>query len=169
MLDLGVSDLLSLVQTTAIIAALLITLYFSRKQIQALATDLESRVLNDLDEKFHRLGEIFVEHPELVRTIYQTPEAMGPEVPLAYFVVFFCAHAYHMRQRGILQDNEWTGWKTWMENAFKYGTIRRDWVEGGIREVIDPAFREFVEKEILTQPVAPVSQRQEPVPRSPAS
>lgn len=44
----------------AIIAALLVTLYFARRQIQALGVDLETRVLNDLDEKFHRIGEIFI-------------------------------------------------------------------------------------------------------------
>src|SRR5207249_5947498 len=65
MADLGFPELLTLVQTIAIIAAIIIAVYFSRRQIQALETDLEARVVNDLDEKLHRIGEIFMEKPEI--------------------------------------------------------------------------------------------------------
>ena len=59
MVSLGFSDVLSLAQTVAIISTLLITLYFSRKQIQTMGLDLETRVLNDLDEKLHSLIALF--------------------------------------------------------------------------------------------------------------
>ena len=148
----GLSDLLSLVQTVAIIAALLVTLYFSRRQVQALAVDLETRVLNDIDEKFHRIGDVFLERPELIRLIYRTPGVVGPEVPLAYYVLFFCAHIFHMRQRKVLADNEWAGWRQWMANAFQYGTLAKDWKEGQMESWFDPAFREFVDREFLAEP-----------------
>jgi hypothetical protein len=149
MSDLGFSDLLSLVQTLAIIAALGITIYFARRQIQAYETDLETRVLNDLDEKFHRLGEIFIERPELIATIYQTPTKPGLEVPFNYYLLFFCAHIFHMRERGILKDNEWTGWLGWMQNAFQYGTLRTAWKDAGMAMWVDPAFRAFVDRELM--------------------
>jgi hypothetical protein len=149
MADTGFSDLLSVVQTIAIIAALLVTLYFSRRQMQAFTVDLETRVLNDLDEKFHRIGEIFIERPELVQSIYRTTAHVSSEVPFTYYVVFFCAHIYHMRQRGVLQDNEWEGWLQWMRNAFRLGTLGQSWTEANIGSWVDPAFREFVERELL--------------------
>src|SRR3989442_14165009 len=65
MVDIGFPELLTLVQTVAIIVAILIAVYFSRRQIQALAIDTEARVMNDLDEKLHRMGEIFMENPEV--------------------------------------------------------------------------------------------------------
>ncbi|MCI4339902.1 MAG: hypothetical protein L3K06_00950 [Thermoplasmata archaeon] len=152
MVDIGFSDLLSLAQTCAIIAALLVTLYFSRRQVQAFAMDLETRVLNDLDEKFHRIGDILIERPELLPTIYKTETALGKEVPFSYYVMFFCAHIHHMRERGILRDNEWTGWFQWMRNAFRYGDLGRAWKETEMGQWFDPSFRTFVERELLATP-----------------
>ena len=145
----GFSDALTLAQTIAIISALLVTLYFSRRQAQAFAVDLETRVLNDIDEKFHRIGEIFVESPELVRTIYRTDTVPGPEIPFSYYLVFFCSHIFHMRERKILGDNEWAGWLSWMRNAFQFGTIGEYWKTGNVGAWIDPAFRKFVEEQLL--------------------
>ena len=149
MAELGFSDLLSLVQTVAIIAALVVTLYFSRRQVRALAVDLESRVLNEIDEKFHRIGEVFIERPELVSTIYRLPTTPDVEVPFTYSLLFFCAHIFHMRERHLLADNEWDGWFQWMRNAFAFGTIGRSWTEGRMGPWFDPAFQAFVEKELL--------------------
>ncbi len=149
MFDLTLSDVLALVQTIAIITALLITVYFSRRQIQAFTVDLESRVLNDIDEKFHRIGEIFIERPELIRTIYNTPTTLGPDIPFTYYLLFFCAHIYHMQQRGLLQDNEWTGWFQWMRKAFQHGTLGTSWTRDDMRAWFDPAFSRFVEEEML--------------------
>ena len=149
MVDLGLPDLLSLVQTCAIIVALLLTVYFSRRQMQAFKVDLETRVLNDLDEKFHSIGEVLIERPELVQTIYNSPQTQGKEVPFSYYVMFFCAHIYHMRERGILQDNEWTGWLQWMRNAFRFGDLGRAWTATQMGQWFDPAFRRFVDGELL--------------------
>jgi hypothetical protein len=150
---LGLSDLLSIVQTVAIIAALFIAVYFSRQQIAALKVDIETRVLNDLDEKFHRIGDLFIERPELIDVVYRSDTKLGVDVPVAYYVLFFCAHIFHMRERGVLNDNEWTGWLHWMQNAFRYGTLGQAWVDGEMSDWIDPSFRRFVEAELL--PMSP--------------
>jgi hypothetical protein len=151
MSSLDFSDLLSLAQTVAIIGALLITLYFSRRQIATMEVDLETRVLNDLDEKFHRMGEMFIERPQLVSTIYTSRATLGPEVPFAYYVMAFCAHIFHMRERHILQDNEWAGWLAWMQNAFRHGNVGRYWKDGDMGTWFDPAFRDFVDQQLLGQ------------------
>ncbi|MCI4352609.1 MAG: hypothetical protein L3K14_04395 [Thermoplasmata archaeon] len=148
-------ELLTLVQTVAIIVAIIIAVYFSRRQIQALAADLEARVLNDLDEKLHRMGEIFMEKPDYVRVLNDVPPAEGgeaafaPEAAFAYYVMFFCAHCFHMRQRGILSDNDWAGWLQWTKNAFQHGRLGNYWKDAQMHAWVDPAFREFVEREIL--------------------
>src|SRR5437867_11671451 len=151
MVDLGFPELLTLVQTIAIIAAIVIAVSFSRLQIQALKTDTEARVVNDLDEKLHRMGEIFMEKPEFVRILNDDAAVsnFGAEVAFAFYVMFFCSHAYHMRQRGILTDNDWAGWLQWTKNAFRSGRLGKYWKEAEMQAWVDPDFREFVNREVL--------------------
>jgi hypothetical protein len=42
-------------EALGIIATLFVVLYFSRKQMQSLSVDIETKVLSDLDEKMHVL------------------------------------------------------------------------------------------------------------------
>lgn len=158
MVGVDFSEVLTLVQTVAIIVAIVIAVYFSRQQIQALANDLEARVQNDLDEKLHRIGEIFMEKPEYVRVLNEIPPSIGTdgefstEAAFAYYVMFFCAHCFHMRQRGILSDNDWAGWLQWTKNAFQRGRLGKYWKEAEMEAWVNPAFRAFVEREILPKP-----------------
>jgi len=50
MVLIGLSGTLSLTQSIGIIGTMILTQYFSKRQIQALSSDTETRVLNDLDE-----------------------------------------------------------------------------------------------------------------------
>jgi hypothetical protein len=109
MVDLELGDALSFAQTVGIIVTLVLTLYFSRKQIRTMAIDIETRVLNDLDEKQHRLIEMSVNSPQLIRTMWDVGSKIDPELPISYYVMYIGAHVYHMRQRKILSDNEWAG------------------------------------------------------------
>ena len=128
-ISLGFPDVLSLAQTIAIIATLLITLYFSRKQIRSMNLDVETRVLNDLDEKRYKISELFVDRPDMIGVVAGPTSGSKPEHVIAYMVALVSAHAYHMRERKIISDNEWLGWLQWIKNDFAEGTVRRDWVE----------------------------------------
>ena len=66
-LDVGISDILSIAQTAGIIGTLLIALFLSRREVRDLSIDIETKVLSDLDEKVHRLEEHLLERPELAR------------------------------------------------------------------------------------------------------
>jgi hypothetical protein len=149
MAALGFSDLLTLVQTIAIIVALFVTLYFSRRQIQALARDLEARVLNDLNDHLLHLGEIALTRPDMLSLIAPEAHRPRPEAPFAYSILFFFAHIFHMRQRGILRDNEWTGWQEWMRTAFVTGELGNEWRHSNMRSYVDPDFRAFVDTNLL--------------------
>jgi len=50
MSGLGLVEYFSMAEALGIIATMLIVLYFSRKQTQALSVDIETKVLNDLNE-----------------------------------------------------------------------------------------------------------------------
>jgi len=117
--------------------------------MQGSAVQLETTVLNDLDEKLHNMASIFLGSPQLVRVIYNAPADILAEQPFAYYVLFMCSHAYHMRQRKILSDNEWSGWLQWMKNAFRYGSILKRWREDQMETWFDPSFRTFINSEII--------------------
>jgi hypothetical protein len=51
MVEVGIAECFSIGEALGIIGTMFIVLYFSRKQMQALSVDIETKVLNDLDEK----------------------------------------------------------------------------------------------------------------------
>jgi hypothetical protein len=54
-----------------------------------------------------------------------------------------------MRQRKVLSDNDWTGWMRWMKSAFEQGTISEIWKNIEVEKWFDPAFEEFINKELI--------------------
>lgn len=145
----GFNELLTLAQTIGIVGTMVITMYFSWKQNRSVAKDTETRVMNDLDEKMHRLGELFIGKPEMLRVVAAPSSVSNPEQVVSYYVSFMCSHAYHMRERKIISDNDWIGWLQWMKNAFAQGTIKRYWITLKIGNWFDPKFRDFIDNEII--------------------
>jgi len=45
---IGFSDMLSIAQTIGIVGSMVLTLYFSKRQLQSLSIDTQTRGLNDL-------------------------------------------------------------------------------------------------------------------------
>jgi hypothetical protein len=149
MVDLGFADWLTVAQTVGIVASLVLTLYFAMRQVQSMNLDVESRVLNDLDEKRYRISEALLEKPGLISVVAGPTSGSRPEHVVAYMVALVSAHAYHMRERKIISDNEWVGWQQWIRNDFAQGTVGRDWVELNLGQWFDPSFREFIDKGVL--------------------
>ena len=150
MVEVGIAEYFGMAEALGIIAAVFIVLYYSRKQIQALSVDIETKVLNDLDEKMHSAGEMMVQKPELVKMLNKNETKRSPELVFAYYILYMCAHAFHMRQRNVLNDNEWEGWLQWMKAAFDQGAISDYWKDSIQPEKwFDPAFREFIDNEVL--------------------
>jgi hypothetical protein len=62
-----------------------IVLYFSRKQTQGFNLDIETKVLNDLDEKVRRMAEIIIEKPSLQSVMYKL-EKPSEELAFAFYI-----------------------------------------------------------------------------------
>ncbi len=150
MVQIGFSEVLSLAQTIGIVGTMILTLYFSKRQIQALSSDTETRVLNDLDEKFHNMAMLVMEDPSLGRVIETRDYAKSKEVAFSFYILWMCSHAYAMRQRKVLDDNEWTGWLQWMRNCFRRGIITETWKQVEPDGWFNPAFQNFINREIVT-------------------
>jgi hypothetical protein len=82
------------------------------------------------------------------KVIYKL-EKPSEELSFAYYILFISSHAYSMRQKNVLNDEEWTGWLHWMKNCFKYGTIGEQWEQIRSERWLNPAFENFVNREIM--------------------
>ena len=147
-LDVGISDILSIAQTVGIIGTLLIALILSRREVKHLSIDIETKVLSDLDEKMHRLEEHLLERPELASVINNV-QSLSPEAVYAFDVLNVFSHAYDMRERKVLNDNEWYGWLQWIRNCFRLGTIKQHWERMQENHWYDPTFEDFINKKVI--------------------
>ena len=148
MAELSLEGIFGIGEAIGIIATLFVILYFSRKQMQSLSVDIQTKVLNDLDEKVRKMAEIIIEKPSMQNVIYKL-EKPSEELAFAFYILFICSHAYAMRKRNVLDDNQWTRWLQWMRNTFKYGTIVEHWNLVQSENWFDPSFQSFVNKELI--------------------
>jgi len=101
-----------------------------------------------LDEKMHRLEEHLLERPELARVINNV-QSLSPEGVYSFDVLNVFSHAHDMRERKVLNDNEWYGWVEWMRTCFRLGTIKENWKRIQESKWYDPAFEDFINKEVV--------------------
>ena len=119
--------------------------------MQSLSLDIETKVLNDLDERMHGLTQIGVEKPELIKVISNVESDWSAEIAYTYHILYTFAHVFHMRQRKVVSDNEWAGWLRWMKSAFEQGKISEYWKNNlEVEKWFDPAFQEFINKELAS-------------------
>jgi hypothetical protein len=136
-------------EALGIITTLFVVLYFSRKQMQSLSVDIETKVLSDLDEKMQGLTQMAVEKPELIRIVSDVESDLTQEVAYTYHILYTFAHVFYMRQRKVVSDNEWTGWPRVMRSCFEQGKIREYWQSDlELEKWFDPTLQEFVNKEL---------------------
>ena len=65
-----------------------------------------------------------LEKPELIRIVGNVESDLTEELAYTYHLLYTFAHAYHMYQRKVVSDNEWTGWLRMMRSCFEQGKIR---------------------------------------------
>jgi hypothetical protein len=89
MAELLMSELISLVEAFGVIATLFVIFFFSRKEMRNLSVDIETKVLNDLDEKIHEMGQMMVHRPELVKLLTKKHQSnQTPELVFAYYILY---------------------------------------------------------------------------------
>jgi hypothetical protein len=148
--ELSLEGLFGIGVAIGIIATLFVILYFSRKQMQSLSVDLETKILNDLDDKFVAITRVGMDHPELIKVVSKSELKYTPELAFSYHILYTLAHGLHMRQRGVVGDNEWAGWIRWTKSAFQHGEIYDIWKNNiELEKWFDPAFQDFINQEII--------------------
>ena len=150
MVEIGLVDYFVMGEAVGIVATFAMAFYYSRKQMQKLSVDIETKVLSDLDEKMNDLTRLAVEKPQLIRIVSNVESDLTEEIAYTYHLLHTFAHAYHMHQRKVVSNNEWTGWLRMMRSCFEQGKIREYWESGlELEKWFDPAFEEFIDNEIV--------------------
>ena len=150
MVETGLAEYFGMGEAIGIIATMLVVLYFSRKQMEALSVDIETKILSDLDLRLRDITRMMIDRPELIKVVSKVESDWSSDVAYSYHILFTFAHVLHMRKRGVLSDNEWTGWLRWMKSAFDQGTIKDIWKSNiEMEKWFDPVFQEFVDKELI--------------------
>ena len=150
MAELGLVEYFAIGEAVGIIATFFIVTYYSRKGLKTVSVDIETKVLNDLDDKLHGAAEAMMRNPKLVKLFNRSGNPNeSEELVFAYYVLYMCAHAFHMWQRKVLTENEWEGWLRWIRSTFDTGTMGDYW--GKLidpKKWFDPAFEDFINNEI---------------------
>ena len=151
MAELTIIDYFVIGEAIGIVGAFLVGFYYSRKQMQKLSIDIESKILNDLEDKLHHIVEMTVSEPELAEIMDRDAKKRGSKVAFAMTVLYIWSFAFHMHQRKVLRDNEWNGFLRSMKAAFRDGTIGDYWKIVEPEKWFDPEFQKFIDNEIAGQ------------------
>ncbi|MDW0139798.1 MAG: hypothetical protein QOK60_05195 [Nitrososphaeraceae archaeon] len=150
MVEIGLAEYFGMGEAIGIIATMFVVLYFSRKQMETLSVDIETKILSDLDLRIREITRLMIDRPELIKVVSKVESNWSSDVAYSYHILFTFAHVLHMRKRKVLSDNEWTGWLRWMKSAFDQGAIKDIWKSKiEMEKWFDPAFQEFVDKELI--------------------
>ena len=150
MTELSIVDFFIILEAVGIIATLGVMLFYSRKQTKELSTNIESNILSDLDSKLHNLMEIAISKPEMIR-VFDKNQTQSPEQACAVYALNVFAYAFHMRQRGILKEDEWDGWVRTISEVFNKGSISEHWKKLDLETRFNPKFQSFINNEILQE------------------
>jgi hypothetical protein len=150
MIELTIVDYFIMGEAVGIVSTFIATLYYSRKQMQKLSTDIESKILNDLADKMHHLTEIAIARPELSE-IFVRNESNSPKRACAHYTLSVYEYALHMHKRGILKDNAWNGWLRQIRANFKEGTLGDYWKDLDLGGWFDPDFQDFINNDIISE------------------
>src|SRR6266540_6037872 len=80
MAELGIAEYFGIGEALGIIGTLFVVLYFSRKQMQSLSVDIETKILNDLVDKMHGMVDMAIDRPELAEILDRDAASQSPKV-----------------------------------------------------------------------------------------
>ena len=103
---IGFSDTLSLTQSIGIVGTMVLILYFSEANTGTIKDDTETRVLDDLDEKFHNMGMLLMEDPSMGRVVKNTNKYTNQkEVAFSFYVLCVLTLMRCVREKCLMTMN----------------------------------------------------------------
>ena len=91
-----------------------------------------------------------IENPNLIKVVNKDDKNFSSELAFSYHILYTFAHAFHMYQRKVVNDNEWSGWLRWIKSSFQHGDLYDIWKNNiELEKWFDPAFEDFINNEIV--------------------
>ena len=106
MAEIGIVDYFVMDEKVGIVVTLLVGFYYSKKQMQKLSVDIESRILNDLEDKLHGVAEMALAQPKLSEILDRDSTKWGAKVAFAMNICRYMHMLFHVNRRKVLRDNE---------------------------------------------------------------
>jgi hypothetical protein len=105
MVEIGIVEIIGMGGALGIIGTMFIVLYFSRKQAQGFTVDIETKVLNDLNEKVRKTAEIIIEKPSMQKVMYKL-EKPSEELAFGYYIysILTCQYYSSLLMKGIIPN-----------------------------------------------------------------
>jgi hypothetical protein len=105
MVEIGIVEIIGMGGALGIIGTMFIVLYFSMKQSQGFTVDIETKVLNDLNEKVRKMAEIIIEKPSMQKVMYKL-EKPSEELAFAYYIysILTCQYFSSLLMKGIIPN-----------------------------------------------------------------
>jgi hypothetical protein len=69
--------------------------------MQRLTVDIETKVLNDLDERVQTLTKMTVDRPELVNILNKNESDWTPDIAYVYHIMYTFAHVSYAPKKSI--------------------------------------------------------------------
>lgn len=69
MVEIGLAEHFGMGEAIGIIATMFVVLYFSRKQMETLSVDIETKILSDLDLRIREITRMMIDRPELIKVV----------------------------------------------------------------------------------------------------
>jgi hypothetical protein len=87
MVELALVDYFIMGEAVGIVATFVAAFYYSRRQMQKLSTDIETKVLSDLDEKITDLTRLTIEKPQLMTIVSNVDSYQTEEIAFTYHLL----------------------------------------------------------------------------------
>ena len=99
MVEVGLEQYFGMGEAIGIIATMFVVLYFSRKQMQALSVDIETKVLSDLDLRLREITHMMIDRPDLMKVVSKVESDWSSDVAYSYHIIHVCTCASHARKK----------------------------------------------------------------------
>jgi hypothetical protein len=86
MVEVGLAEYFGIGEALGKIGKMLVVLYFSKKHLQRLTVDIETKVPNDLEERMQTLTKMTVDRPELIKILNKMNKNGHPKWHM--FIIF---------------------------------------------------------------------------------
>ena len=86
MVEIGLTEYFGMGEAIGIIATMLVVLYFSRKQMEALSVDIETKILSDLDLRIREITRLMIDRPELIKAVSKVESNWSSDVAYSYHI-----------------------------------------------------------------------------------